>query len=559
MLVPRLLPCFFVAVLITGTLPSAACQAPAFQAPGQASPAPKPIDPAPGAQSSGIAATRDSSGTYTIRRTARLVVLDVVVTDAKGNIVPGLTRDKFHVTEAKEPQTVLDFTPPGVNMPPPEATIDSTADLDRVAPRAPVNIILLDEFNTRFEDEAFARYSLKKYLERQPEKLSVPTELIAVDLQHFSVLHDYTDNKAAILRALDHHFVAYPWQQRGISWVPERYATAFETLRRVAEATMGHPGHKNMIWIGRGFPSLNGSLFTIDTETRINNEVQQCVDVLRDARVTLYTVDPAGISAESQVSLFSDYQDQVFGGNYQFSKLAVATGGHAFYGRNDVDAEIGTSARDGANFYTLTYRPTTASLDPQKFRRISVAIDQPGAKVTTREGYFVELPPARVNAQTPSRRLSVDLLAANNSNLVYDGVPLTLTPVPNEPDSFNIHVDGSGLAWSLPTETEPRRAEVILLATSFDKKGKELHRISRMIRAAATGADVPPTGRLERSLNIITKLDHDPKAVRARFVVRVTASGRIGTVDTALPAPAAAAPAARQPQRPLSAPPPQLN
>ena len=51
-----------------------------------------------------------------------------------------------------------------------------------MAPDAPVNIILLDEFNTLFEDEAFARYSLKKYLEKQPDKLTTPTMLLAVGI-----------------------------------------------------------------------------------------------------------------------------------------------------------------------------------------------------------------------------------------------------------------------------------------------------------------------------------------------------------------------------------------
>jgi hypothetical protein len=120
-------------------------------------------------------ATKDNNGTFTIRQTARLVVLDMVVTDAKGNIVTDLKRDDFHVTELNEPQTILNFEEAGSHTLKPEMNINSTADLDRVAPRAPVNIILLDEFNTHFEDMAFARYSLKKYLEREPGKLSTPT------------------------------------------------------------------------------------------------------------------------------------------------------------------------------------------------------------------------------------------------------------------------------------------------------------------------------------------------------------------------------------------------
>lgn len=478
-------------------------------------------------------AAPNGTGAFTIQRTARLVVLDMVVTDAKGNVVDGLTRDDFHVEEAGEPQTILNFDVAGTHTPDPQLVINSTADLDRLTPRAPVNIILLDEFNTRFEDMAFARYSLKKYLEKQPEKLVTPTMLIAVDLQHFTVLRDYTQDKNEILSALDHHFSAYPWQAHQGAWLGERYATAFITLRRVAEAVIGHPGHKNMIWIGRGFPSFNLANAPIDTTTRVHNAVQDCVNVLRDARITLYTIDPAGVMVNPGVYGFDAGLDDPFGGNYEFNRLAKATGGRTLYGRNDVDAEIGTAIHDGSSFYTITYRPTNSSSDPQKFRKIRVTLDKPGLTVITREGYYLRSGPGRVDPQNPSRRLVTDLMAAGDSTMVYDGVPITLQPSLTNPDSYTVHVDAKGLVWTYATDTEARHADVVLAVMTFDKKGKELNRVGRTIRVSAPST-VAPTGRLERSLDIVYQLPHDPKAVRARFVVRVTASGRIGTADTAL-------------------------
>ncbi len=504
--------------------------------PAQAAPSPTPAAPAAPADAARPAYTgqqpvKDANGVYTLRRSSRIVVLDVVVTDAKGNLVPELKRENFSVTEAKEPQEILNFEPAAAHVLSPEVTINSTEELDRLAPRAPVNIVLLDEFNTRFEDMAFARYSLKKFLEKQPDKLGTPTMLIAVSLQNFTVLHDYTQDKQALITALDHHFAAYPWQAHQFAWVAERYGTAFGTLMRVAEASIGHQGHKNMIWIGRGFPPLNFANVPVDSQVRVNNMVQQCVNMLRDARVTLYSVDPAGLMIDPGVYGSAAAFNDPFGGNYEFSKLAKATGGRALYGRNDVDMEIARSARDGSNFYTLTYRPTNTSMDPQKFRKIQVTLNQPGLTATTREGYYLQYRPAQVNPQNPSRRLAFDLVSAEGSTMAYDGVPITLMPTPNKPDSFTVHVDARGLPWSYATATEPRHVEVILMATTFDKKGKELNRIAKTIRATAP-ADVPPTGRLDRSLDLVTDLEHNAKAVRARFVVRVSATGRIGTADT---------------------------
>jgi len=517
---------------------------PAAGPPQSSEPTTQPSQQPPGLQPAqvpnGTQPTRDNNGVYTIQRTARLVVLDAVVTDAKGKIVTDMKRDDFHVTELGEPQTILNFEEAGSHTLSPDITIDSTADLDRLAPRAPVNIILLDEFNTHFEDMAFARYSLKKYLEREPGKLSMPTMLIAVNLQHFEVLRDYTQNKDEILSALDHHFVSYPWQAQQGGWVAERYGTAFLTLRRVAEAVVGHPGHKNMIWIGRGFPARFFDA-KLDTDARVYNAVQECVNELRDARVTLYTIDPAGLQVNpSEYGMAAAFNDP-FGGNYEFNKLAKATGGRTLYGRNDVDAEIGTAIRDGASFYTLTYRPQTPPSDRGKFYKIQVTVDRPGLMVTTREGYYLQNGPGRVDPVKPSRRLVSDLISADSSTMVYDGVPITLEASSTDPDSFVVHVDGRGLAWTVATDTEPRHAEVVLMVSTFDKKDKELKRDAKIIKVSAP-TSVAPTGRLVRNIDLNYKVEHNPKAVRARFVVRVTASGRIGTADTVLGQQAAATP-----------------
>ena len=515
-------------------------QEPAATAPPPtAPPAVQSPSPSPVPQTSGGALTPDANGLYTIRRNARLVILDVVVTDRKGNVVKDLKREDFHVTESREDQTILNFEETGSHLPDATATIDSTADLDRTAPRAPVNIILLDEFNTRFEDMAFARYSLKKFLEKQPDKLTTPTMLLSVTLEKFTVVKDYTQNKQALIDALDHHFVAYPWQAHQFAWVAERYGTAFSTLMRVAEATEGHPGHKNMIWIGRGFPALNFANVPVDSQNRVNSFVQQCVNMLRDARITLYTIDPAGIQVNNTYGSAAAFNDP-FGGNYQFAKLATATGGRALYGRNDVDTEIQTTVRDGESFYTLTYRPSNTSRDPQKFRKIQITLSRPDLIATTREGYYLQYGPGRVDPQKPSRRLAFDLVSAADSTMVYDAVPMSVRPDPAAADSYIVHVDPRGLVWTFATDTQPRIAEIVLMTSTFDKKGKELKRDAKAIKFSAP-TTVPPTGRIERAIEMPVKFDHDSKAVRARIVVRVSATGRLGTADVPL-GPQAAAP-----------------
>jgi VWFA-related protein len=507
---------FWTSALLVATLFGAECVA-AGQAPAAAPQQGQPQQP-----------VKNADGTYTVRTNARLVVLDAVVTDKQGNIVTDLKREDFTVTDAGEPETIRDFVPSGEYALAPDVTIHSTAELDKLAPKSPVNIVLLDEFNTRFEDMAFARYSLKQYWKKQPDKLAVPTMLIAVSLQKFEVLKDYTQDKQELLAALDHHFAAYPWQAHQYAWAAERFSTAFATLTRVAEATQGHTGHKNMIWIGRGFPAVHFEDQPLDTVDRLNSVVQNTVNLLRDSRVTLYTIDPAGVQVTNTYGSAAAFNDP-FGGNFQFNKLAKATGGSVLYGRNDVDAEIGTSIRDGGSFYTLTYRPENSSLNPEKFRKIEVKVDRPGLKVTTREGYYLQRPRRLEDPQKPSRRLANDLLMADSSTMVYDAIPMTVTEDKAMAGQYVIRVDEAGVGWHIATDTSPRYTEVILLVSQFDKKGKELKRDGKSMKFGAP-KDAPPTGRYMAPLVFPYKLEREPKAVRARVVLRM-ATGRIGTAD----------------------------
>jgi hypothetical protein len=117
--------------------------------------------------------------------------------------------------------------------------------------------------------------------------------------------------------------------------------------------------------------------------------------------------------------------------------------------------------------------------------------------------------------------------------MVYDGVGVVPRQSETDPDSFVVFVDGRGLVWSYATASEPRRTEVVLDISTFDKKGKELKRDARLYKFAAPST-VPPTGRVLRNINIPCKIDHNPKVARVRFTVRVSATGRIGTADLTL-------------------------
>jgi VWFA-related protein len=115
------------------------------------------------------------SSVPTIQVTSRLVFLDVTVLDKKGNpVVNGLSKDDFTITENKKPQRIFSFEAPQRH------TMRPAAGDDNSDGEAPVTIFVLDLLNSQFEDFAFIRYSVRKYLAAQPPQLSSPAEMMVI-------------------------------------------------------------------------------------------------------------------------------------------------------------------------------------------------------------------------------------------------------------------------------------------------------------------------------------------------------------------------------------------
>jgi VWFA-related protein len=125
--------------------------------------------------------------TQTLKVTTRIVVLDVVVTDKKGNLVPReLTRDDFTVREDGQQQVIRSFEPPSEHHMPvsDKAVVNSAADLTKIGDVS-VTVLVLDELNSRFEDMSFSRQMMVKHLGAQPAVLKEPAVLMVATNDSF--------------------------------------------------------------------------------------------------------------------------------------------------------------------------------------------------------------------------------------------------------------------------------------------------------------------------------------------------------------------------------------
>lgn len=162
---------------------------------------------------------------------------------------------------------------------------------------------------------------------------------------------------------------------------------------------------------------------------------------------------------------------------------------------------------------------------------------RPDLKVVTRQGYFDSRSPARLNAEgAPSRRMVSEIAGAETSNMVYDAVPLTVTQSA-QTNKYDLHLQARSMGWTRAEEGKPRQCTLIVTVTLFDKKDKPIKTDARQIKLTAK-LTAPQTERIEGPVTLLWPVPEDGKAVRARFVVRDLATGRMGTADADLLHPA---------------------
>src|ERR1035437_6941452 len=133
------------------------------------------------------------------KTTSTLVFLDVTVLDKKGNaVVSGLTKDDFTITEDKKPQRIFSFEAPQTHVMG-ESSRDNNANGS-----SPVTVFVLDQLNSSFEDFAYIRYEVRRFLMKQPEHLTSPAEMMVIGNQSLELIQGFTQSRSDLLYALDH-------------------------------------------------------------------------------------------------------------------------------------------------------------------------------------------------------------------------------------------------------------------------------------------------------------------------------------------------------------------
>jgi VWFA-related protein len=196
-----------------------------------------------------------------------------------------------------------------------------------------------------------------------------------------------------------------------------RYTLAgFQLLARYL---VGIPGRKNVIWFSAGFPLNVDPNVTErdpnDSVVRNDEEVRKTDNLLTRAQVAVYPVDARGVFTDpargllpqvNPTSITADsgaqdaaeqmaFMQQTSQEHESMFAMAEDTGGEAFVNTNNLTQAVTKAVEDGSNYYTLTYTPANLQWDG-RFRAIKLkVVDQPGLKLSYRDGYYADDPEDR--------------------------------------------------------------------------------------------------------------------------------------------------------------------
>ena len=310
--------------------------------------------------------------------------LDVLASDAAGKPVLGLEPMDFKLLDNNLPGKILSFRSfDGIN----------------VKPNPPVEVILVfDTVNLPFQQIAFTRQEIAKFLRENGGHLAQPVSLMLLSDAGLRIQPRPSVDGNALVTVLDQikgtvHRIN---SAMGAGGDLERFQLSLRQIAVIAENEAMKPGRKLLIWVGPGWPMLNGDSFKFSDKDQMHyfDTIVELSTKLREARIVVHSVAP--INVESDGTRRFTYQDFLKGvpsprkadtGNLALKVLALQSGGRILGPDNNVAEQIDNCIADANAFYTLSFNPPHAE-HADEYHDLKVQVAQPGVTVRTTSGYY---------------------------------------------------------------------------------------------------------------------------------------------------------------------------
>jgi VWFA-related protein len=291
-----------------------------------------------------------------LKAVTRLVLVDVVASDKKGEPIADLKQSDFTLLEDGKEQTikVFSFQQPG------QQHLSATpasqkeklpsniyTNIPSYKPDGALNIVLLDALNTTMPNQAYVRDQMIHYLESMPQDRPVAVYVLGSRLR---LLQDFTTDRAVlkeVVRKLksfnsplldnstgnpaqevlppgvaDSTLLPASMMDSIMSFEQER--TSFQTDLRIAytlnamnvlaRQLAGYSGRKNLVWVSEAFPlTIDPNLQLSDPYAATRNygpEIAAAAETMIDAQIAIYPVDARGLVGPAYFSAANSGRDQ---------------------------------------------------------------------------------------------------------------------------------------------------------------------------------------------------------------------------------------------------------
>ncbi len=211
-------------------------------------------------------------------------------------------------------------------------------------------------------------------------------------------MNRYTADGNALGDALDQAQIGLRaiGKDTGLAGAEDRFGISLNALHSLLANEAAVPGRKIVLWISPGWPYLSGPRtdLTAEQEQALFSQVTHISAAMREANVTLYSVDPLGSGQDlASQTYYREYlggvakPTQVDVASLALQVLAVQSGGLTISGNNDIAGMLDRCMADTAPYYQLTFDAPLAER-PNEYHKLEVKVSRPGLTVRTRTGYY---------------------------------------------------------------------------------------------------------------------------------------------------------------------------
>ena len=523
------------------------------------------------------AQTATPQETPLFRTGTRIIVQAVMVKDADGRPIEGLTARDFVVTEDGQPQDLafVEYqrlasepgTPPPapVNRPPAGAVDVPSATQAPFAPPPSGDgrfrdrrllVLYFDLSAMPAGDQMRAYRAAVAYIDADMS----PADLVAIVTYEggaVRVKQDFTDNRTSLQATITTLIYGEDKDGDGVRDEPDSSSAfgqgdaefnIFNTDRQLSAlqtaVTMlrAFPEQKSLIYFGSGL-RLNGNDNTAQLRATTNAAVR--------ANVTINPVDARGLVAQAPlgdaaqrspggVGMFSGQLAMATVNAFQRSQdslhaLAKDTGGLPLFDSNDLTRGIVQAARAMTSYYLVGYYSTHTAADG-RFRRVKIGLAAGRAgQLAYREGYYADKAFARLTGAERERQLEEALMLEN---------PVTDIPIAMEVNYFQLNraeyfvpvavkIPGSELA--LARRRGAQRTQLDFIGEVKDDFGVTIQNVRDKLDirlSDQTAADLA-----SRPIQYETGFTLLPGNYVIKLLARDAEAGRIGTYQTSFTIP----------------------